>query len=124
MPLRLCWLAGFSKSACSLLGSSSMRTPALRGGVFESYRPNSVFAIERKKMMAAWGYLGANFGKRPEKSTPAQQYVREKAALHAAQKYYTPAEFDQLMADLSQGLLTVRIYDDGTTITIDRSASP
>ena len=37
----------------------------------------------------------------------------------AAEKYYTPDEFAQLMADLRDGLITVRIYDDG--IVIDRS---
>lgn len=36
----------------------------------------------------------------------------------AAEKYYTPEEFEQVMADLSNGLITVRIYDDG--IVIDR----
>ena len=34
----------------------------------------------------------------------------------AAEKYYTP---EQLMADLSYGLVTVRIYDGG--IVIDRT---
>ena len=27
-------------------------------------------------------------------------------------KHYTPEEFAQVMADLSDGLITVRIYDD------------
>ena len=69
-------------------------------------------------MLGPFGYLGANFGKRQQKATPAQQYLREKAALMAAEKYYTPEEFEQVMADLSDGLITVRIYDDG--IVIDR----
>ena len=69
-------------------------------------------------MLGRFGYLGANFGKREEKSTPAQQYLREKAALMAAEKYYTAEEFKQVMADLSAGLITVRIYDEG--IVIDR----
>ena len=69
-------------------------------------------------MLGSFGYLGANFGKREQKSTPAQQYLREKASLHAARKYYTPEEFEELMVDLSDGLSTVRIYDDG--IVIDR----
>ena len=56
-----------------------------------------------------------------EKSTPAQQYLRDKAALDAAKKYYTPEEFERLMDDLSNGLITVRIYDDG--ITIERNGS-
>jgi hypothetical protein len=38
----------------------------------------------------------------------------------AAKKYYTPEEFEELMADLSFGLVTVRIYDDG--IVVDRPA--
>ena len=67
-------------------------------------------------MVASWGYRGASFGKKPEKSTPAQQYLREKAALDAAKKYYTPEEFERLMNDLSNGLIIVRIYDDGITI--------
>ena len=62
-------------------------------------------------------YSGANVGKSPQ-GTPAQQYLREKVALMAAEKYYTPEEFEQLMTDLSYGLITVRIYDDG--IVIDR----
>jgi hypothetical protein len=66
--------------------------------------------------LASWGYRGASFGKKPEKSTPAQQYLREKAALDAAQKYYTTEEFEVLMSDFRNGLLTVRIYDDGVTI--------
>jgi len=41
-------------------------------------------------MVASWGYRGASFRKKPEKSTPAQQYLRDKAALDAAKKYYTP----------------------------------
>ena len=69
-------------------------------------------------MLGRFGYLGANFGKREEKSIAAQQYLREKAALMAAEKYYTPEEFKQVMADLSAGLITVRIYDEG--IVIDR----
>ena len=36
----------------------------------------------------------------------------------AAEKYYTPEEFKRVMADLSAGLITMRIYDDG--IVIDR----
>ena len=60
-------------------------------------------------MLGRFGYLGANFGKREQKSTPAQM---------AAEKYYTPEEFKQVMADLSAGLITVRIYEDG--IVIDR----
>jgi hypothetical protein len=36
----------------------------------------------------------------------------------AAEKYYTPEEFEQVMADLSDGLITVRIYEDG--IVVDR----
>ena len=64
-------------------------------------------------MLGPFGYLGANCGKKEEKSTPAQQYLREKAALLAAEKYYTPEEFKQVMADLSAGLITVRIYDEG-----------
>ena len=36
----------------------------------------------------------------------------------AAKKYFTPEEFEQVMADLSFGLITVRIYEDG--IVIDR----
>ena len=64
-------------------------------------------------------HSGANFGRTEQKPTPAQQYLREKAALMAAEKYYTPEEFEQLWADVSDGLITVRIYDDG--IVIDRS---
>ena len=70
-------------------------------------------------MPARFGYLGANFGKRDERTTPAQQYLREKAALMAADKYYTPEEFKQLMADLSAGLITVRIYEEGIVILRD-----
>lgn len=62
-------------------------------------------------MMASWSYPGASFGKKPEKSTPAQEYLRQKAALEAAKKYYTPEEFARLMDDLSNGRITVRIYD-------------
>ena len=69
-------------------------------------------------MPVPFGYLGANIRNRQEKAPLEQQYLREKAALMAAQKYYTREEFDQLMADLSDGLITVRIYDDG--IVIDR----
>ena len=69
-------------------------------------------------MLAPFGYL--NLGKRQETPAPAQQYLRKKAALMAAEKYYTPEEFEQLWADVSDGLVTVRIYDDG--IIIDRPA--
>ena len=68
-------------------------------------------------MPRRFNYSGTNFGKSPQ-GTPAQQYLREKAALMAAEKYYTPEEFKQVMADLSAGLITVRIYDEG--IVIDR----
>ena len=67
-------------------------------------------------MLGRFGYLGANFGKREQKSTPAQQYLRDKAALMAAEKYYTPDEYAQLMADLRDGLISVRIYDEGIII--------
>ena len=63
-------------------------------------------------------YSGANFGKSEPTATPAQQYLREKAALMAAEKYYAPEEFEELTANLSNGLITVRIFDDG--IVIDR----
>ena len=69
-------------------------------------------------MPRRFNYSGANFGKREPNATPGLQYFREKAALIAAEKYYTPEEFEQLMADLSYGLITVRIYDDG--VVIDR----
>ncbi len=68
-------------------------------------------------MPSPFGFLGGS-RKVPEKATSEQQYLREKAALMAAEKYYTREEFEQLMADLSYGLITVRIYDDG--IVIDR----
>ena len=68
-------------------------------------------------MPRRFNYSGANFGKSLQ-GTQAQQYLREKAALMAAEKYYTPEEFKQVMADLSAGLITVRIYDEG--IVIDR----
>ena len=68
-------------------------------------------------MPRRFNYSGANFVTR-EQNTPAHQYIREKAALQAAERYYTPEEFERLMADLSDGLITVRIYDDG--IVIDR----
>ena len=43
-------------------------------------------------MLGPFGYLGANFGKRQQKATPAQQYLREKTALMAAEKYCIPVE--------------------------------
>ena len=67
-------------------------------------------------MRASWGYLGANFGKRAETTAPAEPYLREKAVLNEAKKYYSPEEFDKLMADLNRGLLTVRVFDDGIVI--------
>ena len=66
------------------------------------------------RLCAPFGYLG--FGKRQQTPTPAQQYLREKAALMATAKYYTPEEFEQLLADVSNGLVTVRIYVDGIVI--------
>ena len=68
-------------------------------------------------MPRRFNYSGANFGKGEQNAT-GQQYLRQRAALMAAEKYYTPEEFEQVMADLSYGLITVRIYDDG--IVIDR----
>ena len=69
-------------------------------------------------MPRQYGYLGGNVGKREKDVTPSQRYLREKSALHAAEKYYTPEEFEQLLADLRDGLITVRIYDEG--LIIDR----
>ena len=69
-------------------------------------------------MPRRFNYSGANFGKQEPNATAAHQYLREKVALQAAEKYYTPEEFERLMADLSEGLIAVRIYDDG--IVIDR----
>jgi hypothetical protein len=66
--------------------------------------------------LAPFGYLGANFGKKDV--TPSQLHLRQKSALLAVEKYYTPEEFEQLMADLRDGLISVRIYDDG--IIVDR----
>ena len=68
-------------------------------------------------MPRRFNYSGANFGKREQNAT-GQQYLRQRAALMAAEKYYTPEELEKVMADLSYGLITVRIYDDG--IVIDR----
>ena len=68
--------------------------------------------------MLAFGYLGADFRRREKDATAAQLYLRQKAALHAAEKYYTPEEFEQILADLRDGLITVRIYDDG--LIVDR----
>ena len=57
--------------------------------------------------MASWGYRGASFGKKPEKSTPAQQYLREKAALDAARKVLVDAKalVDAKHADATRKLL-------------------
>ena len=52
----------------------------------------------REEMPRRSNYSGANFGKSPQ-GTPAQHYLREKAALVAAAKYYTREEFEQVMAD-------------------------
>jgi hypothetical protein len=41
--------------------------------------------------------------------------VRERAVLNEA-KNYSSEEFDQLMADLNKGLLTVRVFEDGIVI--------
>jgi hypothetical protein len=73
-------------------------------------------------VLAPFGYLGANFGKREKDATAAQLYLRHKSALLAAEKYYTPEEFQQLLADLRDGLIAVQIYDEG--IIIDRPARP
>ena len=67
-------------------------------------------------MLIPRGYLGSKFSKMAEKAASEQANVREKAALYAAKKYYTPEEFEQLMADLSTGQLTVQIFDDGIVI--------
>ena len=72
-----------------------------------------------EEMPRRFNYSGANFGKRDQNSTPGQQYVREKAALVAAEKYFSPEEFEKVMADLSYGLITVRIYDEGILINRD-----
>ena len=69
-------------------------------------------------MLVPFGFRGADFGKREKNVTPAQLYLRQKSALHAAEKYYTPEEFQQLLADLRDGLISVQIYDEG--IIIDR----
>jgi hypothetical protein len=68
-------------------------------------------------MPPPFGFSGG-FRTKPEKATPEQQYLREKGALMAAEKYYTSEEFARLMADLRDGLITVRIFEDG--IVIDR----
>jgi hypothetical protein len=52
-------------------------------------------------VLAPFGYLGANFGKKDV--IPSQLDLRQKSALLAAEKYYTPEEFEQLMADLREG---------------------
>lgn len=46
-------------------------------------------------MKVRMGYLGASFGRKPDEPTPAQLYLRDKAALMAAEKYYTREEFGQ-----------------------------
>jgi hypothetical protein len=55
-------------------------------------------------VLAPFGFRGADFGKRQKDVTPAQKYLREKSALHAAEKYYTPEEFQQLLADFARRL--------------------
>lgn len=69
-------------------------------------------------MMRVWPYPGASFGKRSEQGSPAQRYLEDKAALMRAEKYYTPEEFVQLLADLQAEIISLRIYEDG--IVIDR----
>ncbi len=44
-------------------------------------------------MLAPFGNLGANFGKWGKGVTPSQLHLRQKSALLAAEKYYTPEEF-------------------------------
>ena len=45
-------------------------------------------------MPRRFNYSGANLGKSPQGNS-AQQYLREKAALMAAEKYYTAEEFER-----------------------------
>ena len=70
-------------------------------------------------MATPLGYLGGSFGKVPKQATAAQHYLREKAALMTVQRYYAAEEFEQLMADVTAGLVNVRIYEDG--IVLDRN---
>jgi hypothetical protein len=47
----------------------------------------------REDVLAPFGNLGANFGKWGKGVTPSQLHLRQKSALFAAEKYYTPEEF-------------------------------
>ena len=71
--------------------------------------------------MGIWGYPGANFGKRSERPARSERYLADKAALMRAKKYYTPEEFAQLLADLQDERISLRIYEEG--IVIDRKVS-
>ena len=73
---------------------------------------------ESKAVLSPLGYLDLN--KREKGLTHAQLYLRQKSALFAAEKLYTPEEFEQLLADLHAGLISVQIYDEG--IIVDRPA--
>jgi hypothetical protein len=55
-------------------------------------------------VLAWFGFPGVDFGKRQKDVTPAQKYLGEKSALLAAEKYYTPEEFQQLLADFARRL--------------------
>ncbi len=70
--------------------------------------------------MFSFSYLGADLSKREKDVSPSQLHLRQNSALLAAEKYYTPEEFEQLFADLRDELITVRIYDDG--LIIERQA--
>jgi hypothetical protein len=67
-------------------------------------------------MPRGFNYSGANVGKSPQ-GTRDQQYLREKAALMVAEKYYyTPDDFEQLKGDLRDGLITVRIMTTASSL--------
>jgi hypothetical protein len=68
--------------------------------------------------MKGWPYPSANFGRRSAESTPAQRYQADKVALLRAEKYFTPEEFAQVLCDLQDARISLRIYEDG--IVIDR----
>jgi len=72
-------------------------------------------------MSACEQRLRNNIGFHPRSSE--KEALKHEAVLGIAEKHFTAAEFSELMTDMTDGNVDVRIYDDGIVLMRQGSSS-
>jgi hypothetical protein len=78
-------------------------------------KANSVIEMAGAKHIRTEGYVNAAAASWLAGTAETQRYLRE-AALRAAGKHFTADEYHQLEADISAGLVDIRVYDGGLVL--------